>query len=434
MHVAVVGAGISGLTCAFRLQQAGHDVAVYERDTEVGGRMATVERGGFRIDIGTNILLDNYERLKALVADVGLDREWFAFCSGAGGVLRDGQLTSFDPMSLRDIARYPGLSVAARLRVLLYLFRTWPTRNRLDFFDLSKGDDALDTVDAWTATVARCGVEVAEYLVDPFVRTFHFHSAKRLSMKYFDALASLFLTRGGFVTHGFRGHMRALPRALAARLPVHRGAPVDRIRPTSGGVELIRGGAADRFDAVVLAVPAWAAERVLGTPTPAQATVLRATHYSTTLVCSYRVPLEVAGDFEGIWVPFRESAIICDAANECCKGSTDGQSCVLTLCLHEEAVGALTGRPDAEVLDVVAAEWFRLFPRFSGHLSGLNVHRWRSALPVYGVGHLTRVKRFWQDGQGRGGVWLCGDWLNQPWVEGSIRCGEKVAAAITGRR
>lgn len=431
MHVAVVGAGISGLTCAFRLQQAGHEVQVYERGPEVGGRMATVDRGGFRIDIGTNILLDNYERLKAISREVGLGGEWFAFQAGAGGVLRDGRLTSFDPMSIRDIARYPGLSPLARLRVLLYLLRTWPSRKDLDFFDLSAGDDALDTVDAWTATVARCGVEVAEYLVDPFVRTFHFHSARRLSMKYFDALASLFLTRGGFVTHGFRGHMRALPLALAGRLPVRLDTSVDGVRRAPGGVDLLRGDTSERYDAVVLAVPAQAAARLLGTPSPAQAAVLDSTSYSATVVCSYRVPIEIAGDFEGIWVPFRESAIVCDGANEHCKGSADGQCCVLTLCLHEEAAQALSARTDREVLEVVAAEWCRLFPRFARHLTPLHVHRWQAALPVYGVGHLTRVKRFWQDGQGKDRVWLCGDWLNQPWVEGSIRCGEKVAEAMT---
>ncbi|MDP2312733.1 MAG: FAD-dependent oxidoreductase [Pseudomonadota bacterium] len=431
MHVAVVGAGISGLTCAYRLQQAGHEVEVFERDAEVGGRMATVDRGGFRIDIGTNILLDNYERMKVLANEVGLGDEWFAFCSGAGGVLRDGRLTSFDPMSIRDIARYPGLSPLARLRVLLYLFRTWPTRNRLDFFDLSTGDDELDKVDAWSATVARCGLEVAEYLVDPFVRTFHFHSARRLSMKYFDALASLFLTRGGFVTHGFRGHMRALPRALAERVRVRRGARVDLVRRAPGGVELLQGDRSERFDSVVLAVPSAAAAALLGTPTHAQAKVLHSTRYSATVVCSYRVPLDVAGDFEGIWVPFRESAIICDAANEGCKGSRDSQSCVLTLCLHEEAAHAFAPRTDAEVLQAVESEWTRLFPKYFGQLTALHVHRWRAALPIYAVGHLTRVKRFWQEGQGRDGVWLCGDWLNQPWVEGSIRCGEKVAEAMS---
>lgn len=431
MRVAVVGAGISGLVCAYRLQGAGHDVVVYEREADVGGRMATVERGGLRIDVGTNILLDNYERVKALVRELGLRGEWFRFQAGEGGVLRDGRLTSFDPMSLRDVARYPGLSRASRLRILLYLLRTWPSRHHLDFFDLSAGDDTLDRVDAWTATAQRLGEEVAEHLVDPFVRTFHFHSARQLSMKYFDALAALFLTRGGFVTHGFRGHMRALPRALAARLDVRTNVAIQSVTRAPGGVTVTSTDGEERFDHAVLAVLPDAATRMLGSPGAEHREVLASTRASCTVVCSYRVPREIAGDFEGIWVPWRESRIVCDAANETCKGSCDADSCVLTLCLHEEAAKLYAPLPDAPVLQRVAAEWCRLFPRYAGHLSPLHVHRWSAALPVYGVGHLTRVKRFWADGQGKDRIWLCGDWLNQPWVEGSVRCGEKVADALS---
>src|SRR5689334_14337336 len=40
-RVAVVGAGIAGLHCAYRLQQSGVDVTVYEAANRVGGRMFT---------------------------------------------------------------------------------------------------------------------------------------------------------------------------------------------------------------------------------------------------------------------------------------------------------------------------------------------------------------------------------------------------------
>src|SRR5215207_6330770 len=41
-RVAVVGAGIAGLHCAYRLQQSGLSVTVYEASNRVGGRMFTV--------------------------------------------------------------------------------------------------------------------------------------------------------------------------------------------------------------------------------------------------------------------------------------------------------------------------------------------------------------------------------------------------------
>lgn len=49
MHIAVIGAGMAGLTCARGLQQQGHHVVVYERNADVGGRMGTrqTELGGF---------------------------------------------------------------------------------------------------------------------------------------------------------------------------------------------------------------------------------------------------------------------------------------------------------------------------------------------------------------------------------------------------
>ncbi|MFN7147397.1 MAG: protoporphyrinogen/coproporphyrinogen oxidase, partial [Myxococcota bacterium] len=266
MRIAVVGAGISGLACALRLGQAGHAVRVYERAPTVGGRMATVEADGFHVDVGTSVLLDNYERTKALCRELGMETEWVPFSAGAGGILREGRLSGYAPETVADIARYPGLSPSARARVLRWLLRALPRRTANDFFDLTVGDDALDTVDAYTATVETCGQEVADWLVDPFVRAFHFHSARRVSMKYFDALATLFLTKEGFVHRGFRGYMQALPRALAARVPVER-AEVRRVEPDGNGVRVDLGGRSERFDGVVLAVPAHVALGILAAPT-----------------------------------------------------------------------------------------------------------------------------------------------------------------------
>jgi len=50
--VRVIGAGPAGLTAAYRLSQAGRSVEVYEADHVVGGISRTVERDGWRFDIG----------------------------------------------------------------------------------------------------------------------------------------------------------------------------------------------------------------------------------------------------------------------------------------------------------------------------------------------------------------------------------------------
>ncbi|MBM4364103.1 MAG: FAD-dependent oxidoreductase, partial [Deltaproteobacteria bacterium] len=102
----------------------------------------------------------------------------------------------------------------------------------------------------------------------------------------------------------------------------------------------------------------------------------------------------------------------------------------LSAWLHEESAEEWLAVPDAELLRRVAGELVRLFPRYAGHLEPLLVQRWPEALPVYGAGQVAQVSAFSERGQGHGGIWLCGDYLNHPWVEGTVRCGEKVAARV----
>ena len=46
MRVAVIGAGVAGLVCAYRLGQEGHAADVYERWPGLGGQAATIDVGG----------------------------------------------------------------------------------------------------------------------------------------------------------------------------------------------------------------------------------------------------------------------------------------------------------------------------------------------------------------------------------------------------
>lgn len=433
MKIAVVGAGIAGLTAAFRLQQAGHDVEVLEGAANPGGRVSSIRKGGFDIDIGAHMLLASFYRTRALVDELGLGSQWFEIESGeGGGVLHDKELTSFSPKSAFDVLRYRGLSLGGRIRLALTLLEARRWRGQLDFFDLSVGDDRLDANDCDTFARRRLGDEATDYVLDSFIRTFHFHGASRMSAKYFEALLALLLAHGEFRPCALRGHMKALPEALAARLTVRYLTPVHAVAREAGSVEVRWAGGSARVDAAIIATPADAVLPMLQPATPAECSLLEHAVSSCTILCVYTLPVELAGDFEGIWVPFRESQIVSGLSNDTSKGGTDGERCVFNVWLHEEAAVGLLQGSDQEIQSAVASELERLFPRYEGHLLPLHVQRWAHALPVYGVGQVTRVQAFWEHGQGQGGVWLCGDYLNHPWVEGAVRCGEKVAARLTG--
>ena len=52
MKCAVIGAGISGLACAFELMEAGHDVTVFEKSRRVGGNIRTRIEDGYVVEWG----------------------------------------------------------------------------------------------------------------------------------------------------------------------------------------------------------------------------------------------------------------------------------------------------------------------------------------------------------------------------------------------
>lgn len=68
--VAVIGSGVSGLTCAQELQKAGYKVIVLDKSRVVGGRMATRRVSGTRADHGVRYLEPKGELLQQLIQDL----------------------------------------------------------------------------------------------------------------------------------------------------------------------------------------------------------------------------------------------------------------------------------------------------------------------------------------------------------------------------
>jgi hypothetical protein len=72
--IIVVGTGIAGLTAAYRLQEAGHSVAVLEENNYPGGRMFTTQWKGFQIDPAAKFVTGADEYILKLVdEEIALD-------------------------------------------------------------------------------------------------------------------------------------------------------------------------------------------------------------------------------------------------------------------------------------------------------------------------------------------------------------------------
>jgi oxygen-dependent protoporphyrinogen oxidase len=70
--VAIIGAGITGLTAAFYLQRKGIAVTVYESSGRVGGVIQSLQRDGYLAEFGPNTILETSPKIGQLVLDAGL--------------------------------------------------------------------------------------------------------------------------------------------------------------------------------------------------------------------------------------------------------------------------------------------------------------------------------------------------------------------------
>lgn len=71
--VAIIGAGITGLTAGFYLQRKGIPVTLYEASARVGGVIRSLRQDGYLAEFGPNTILETSPRIGQLVRDAGLE-------------------------------------------------------------------------------------------------------------------------------------------------------------------------------------------------------------------------------------------------------------------------------------------------------------------------------------------------------------------------
>ena len=202
--IAVIGAGISGLSTAYWLDKAGYEVTVFEKSARTGGSIITEKTDGFLIDLGPNSTLETSETLKNLVHDLGLEEQkvYGNEASNNRYVVRGGQLHPI-PMLPGKFLKTKLFSAKAKMRLLKEPFIK-PT----DGTDLSLADFVR----------YRLGQEFLDYAINPFVAGVYAGDPARLSTAAaFPKLYALEQNYGSFIKGTIKGARERKKRKEVAK-------------------------------------------------------------------------------------------------------------------------------------------------------------------------------------------------------------------------
>ena len=273
--IAVLGAGVTGLTAAFRLAERGHRVRIFEASGRVGGAVRTELTGGWLIESGPNSLLSGEPALTALINDLGLAADVATANPAAKNryLVRGGRPLAA-PISPPAFLGTSLFSFRAKMQLLGEIF----TRRRVRTSDIGLEEFIR----------FHFGQELVDYGLNPFVGGVYAGNPKKLSARHsFPQLWEIEQThgsiirgqiaaakakkaagipRGGIIS--FTRGLQMIPDALAARLPAGAltlNARLEALVPGAPWSVVWHDGAVahtEQFDAVVSALPAPALAQV----------------------------------------------------------------------------------------------------------------------------------------------------------------------------
>ncbi|HKM89883.1 MAG TPA: protoporphyrinogen oxidase [Candidatus Acidoferrales bacterium] len=447
MPIVVIGGGISGLACAWRLERLGLPVRLLEQEERPGGVIRSVRREGVLFEAGPQSFLLTPE-LAALIREAGLEDDL---------LLADPRAPRYLVMGgrLRQVPLGPALLFSSLL--------SWGTKMRLLSEPFGRTTPPTDDESIAAFVRRKFGAELLDRLVAPMVAGIYAGDAERLSLRGAFPSVHDWETRFGSVVRGAiksrppggapRGGLATLREgneSLVARLAERLG---DRVSPRARAIALRRPAVQSevRFEiecdiagrretipaaAVVVATPARAAAALLAPVVPAATDLARIEYAPVSVVAgsyaSEHVPRPLAGF--GFLVPRTERLRVLGTVwnSSLFAGRVpEGQTLLTSFAggMTDPSVAAL---PDDALFQTVESELRRVL----GLLCPPRVRftqRWAQAIPQYGMGHAELLRRVRAALDATPGLFLAGNYLEGPAIGACVAVANRVAEAASGR-
>jgi len=462
-RIAIIGAGISGLSAAYQLEKAraaGADIAytVIESSGRVGGSISSEQVEGCVVEAGPDSFLTEKPWAASLCQELGLAdqiigsndarRKTYIVVHGKLIAMPDG-LMFMVPTKLVPTALSPLFSWSTKLRMARELMH--PPRPM-------HGDETVGEL-----VERHFGPEVVDRLADPLLSGVYGGDANKLSARAvlprFVEMEEKYgsLSRAMLAAHkrmaaapktqpprplfsSLKNGMQQMVDSLAARLPpdaIQLRTPVRGVYSHNGGWRIAGEMASDSYyDAVVLATPANVAGALLESVDAGLAQDLLGVTYSSSVTVALGYYMDQLRDLPpgfGFLVPRSEGTrmLACTFVHNKFSYRAPADKGLLRCFLggaRDEAVQSLS---DDELLATVRGELNKII-NLSANPIFARIYRWRGAMAQYESGHLARVERIEKRVADIQHLAIAGNAFHGIGVPDCIRSGQHAADKILG--
>ena len=422
----VIGAGISGLACALRLRELGAEIRIFEAAENPGGLVSTVHKDGFLFESGPQSMQLTPE-LRELIRAAGCESELIeADARSPRYILRGGKLHPA-PMSPPALLTTSLLSVGSKMRVVSEPFRRSQP---------AAGEESLANF-----VRRKFGTEILEHLVGPFVSGVFAGDPEKLSVRSaFPTLAAWeaeygSVIRGAMKSGGkgervrptlasFKAGMATLMNTMAQKLG---GALVNNASVVGIEFSALEGWTIHcpaakagkvTADAMVLAIPAHVATKLLASTSVRLASALAGIPYAPIAVVSQGYRRQDVGhalNGFGFLVPrteeLRTLGVIWNSS--LFPGRCPQDAILLTSFIGGATDPQILRMDDFEIANQVHKDIAGIL-QISAPPVAQHVWRHSHALPQYNLGHAQKVAAIREDLTNLHGLFIAGNYLDGP--------------------
>jgi oxygen-dependent protoporphyrinogen oxidase len=432
-QVLVVGAGLAGLSAAYRLESFGAEVTLLEATDRVGGRLLGDTLGGFSFEPVLHTLPQSCPHLSGLLRELG-----------ASSILKRVPLTRVMELHhgigrVLDIdgdAAFAGSTWIPGIRAL----RSRRVRNLIRWLGeplsphVPEASKRLD--DRSVADFARLYLDatVNTRLFDPLLEVhFGLASADTSRLLLFQLMNS-WGTPGAVQGFGFRD----LPDRLAARLTdVRNQVRVASVAPDGRALHTASGELLEA-DAVVLATGAPEVVRLVPELSPGEQGFFQNTRYAqrTSLAAVVEGPLDT--QIPTVWVPPSSdpqasalSAVVDLTPWQ--KGPAPPDASLVLLCARSAFLDRNGTVSDDEIGDALLRQVEDVQPGFRQRLRAQRLYRQPQAVPRFDVGRYQQIAWLHRERprrEPRSKLFFAGDYLIGPHLEAAVTSGLQAASQV----